>query len=1128
MGFVPLQVISSFSLLQSTNQLDDLVKTAAGRGYQALALTDRDVMYGTVAFYQACLKYHIQPIIGLTVDLAGSIATDQVFPVVLLAKDQTGYQHLMAISSACQTRETEAPMTLAMIQGWLGHLEVILPAESELTYWLNQGDQANAEQLVNQLRPYVDENSLLAGVALTQPANYRQLLTKFAADQRLTVVALPEVRYLNPEDRFAVKVLNAIKDGTTISNLAEAQQQQGQYWLRPATVFEANYQELGLSAAAEQTVAVAAACQLQLNFQHPQLPHFKTPQQQPAGDYLREQCQIGLTRRLKLDGVENAAPYQERLNHELAVIDRMGFNDYFLIVWDVMRFTRQAKITTGPGRGSAAGALVAYVLGITDVDPLRYNLLFERFLNEERAQMPDIDLDIPDNRREEVLTYVHDKYGHDRVGQIITFGTLATKQAIRDVGRVFGLRSYELSEWSKTIPNVFHISLKEAYEQSQPLRNLIEDASVNRLLYETAVKLEGLPRHYSTHAAGVVLSDQPLTQIVPVQNGSETMLMTQYTKDYVEQVGLLKMDFLGLRNLSIMASALKLVQRQTGKPLPITQINLDDPATLALFQRGDTNGVFQFESAGIKNVLRRLKPDSFELIAAVNALYRPGPMENIDHFIKRRFGQEPVSYPDESVKPILQSTYGIIVYQEQVMQVASVMGGFTLGQADLLRRAMSKKKKQTMDEMQKRFITGAQAKGYSTDVATATFAYIDRFANYGFNRSHAVAYSKLAVELAYLKTHYPAAFFTSLLNSVLNNSAKTKLYLMEAKRHQVQILPPDINASGAYFRLEQNQIRFGLASVKGMRRDFLKAILTERQENGPFKSLHQFLVRLDLKWLKQDLIEGLVYAGAFDHFGHNRAELIASLPEFLSSVELSGNSVDLFEALAPKIQSLPDYTLSERLEKENEYLGAYLSGHPVEQYQALGQQRGVTPIGDLGVDQQLTLLVYVTKVRTIRTKRGDQMAFLTGSDLTGEVSITVFPNLYRRVATWLAKEQVILVSGKTETNRGSIQVVAQTLTDAATIKVAPNRPKTVTATQLPSVPRWYLRLDAARDNPATMTQLMTFLQQTAGQTPVILFRVSDDSKRVLATNYWLQPDSNLIGPLEKILGEHNVILQLKI
>lgn len=570
----------------------------------------------------------------------------------------------------------------------------------------------------------------------------------------------------------------------------------------------------------------------------------------------------------------------------------MGFDDYFLIIWDVIRHAHETGVTTGPGRGSAAGSLVAYVLNITDVDPLEYDLLFERFLNEERAQMPDIDLDIPDNRREEILEYVHQKYGHQKVAQIITFGTLAAKQAIRDVGRVFGLSTTELAEWSRAIPSVLHVSLKEALNQSQKLKNLISDSEVNKTLFETASKLEGLPRHYSTHAAGIVLSDEPLVDLVPLQSGSETMMMTQYAKDIVERVGLLKMDFLGLRNLGIMADALQTIKRQGYPAFNVQNVDLSDSATLAAFAKGDTNGVFQFESNGIKGVLKRLKPDSFELVAAVNALYRPGPMDNIDNFIKRKNGQEPVTYPDDSLKPILANTYGIIVYQEQVMQVASKMAGFSLGEADLLRRAMSKKKKATMDAMKEKFMAGAAKLGYSSAVAEKTFDYIDRFANYGFNRSHAVAYSKMAFEMAYLKVHYQTAFYAALLNSVMNNPAKTKVYLMEAKQHEVQVVSPDINQSSAYYQAKDDQIRFGLASIKGVRRDFLRDLLEERREKGRFNSFYEFLMRIGSKWQKQELIENLIYAGVFDSLGANRAELINALPEFLSSVELSGEALN--------------------------------------------------------------------------------------------------------------------------------------------------------------------------------------------------------------------------------------------
>ncbi|MDW5473201.1 DNA polymerase III subunit alpha [Limosilactobacillus reuteri] len=449
--------------------------------------------------------------------------------------------------------------------------------------------------------------------------------------------------------------------------------------------------------------------------------------------------------------------YQERLAMELKVIHEMGFDDYFLIVWDVMNFAHQQKITTDPGRGSAAGSLVAYALAITEVDPLQYDLLFERFLNPERAQMPDIDLDIPDNRRDEVLQYVHQKYGHQRVAQIITFGTLAAKQVVRDVSRVFNLPRYDMQRLIDALPHGLHVTLKDALKESQQLKNLLDDNPKFRLLIQVAQQLEGLPRHYSIHAAGIVLSEQPLHEIVPLQDGSDGLLMTQFAKDTVEALGLLKMDFLGLKNLSIMDNILQMI-RQEDPNFDLQKINFNDPLTLQLFQRGKTEGIFQFESSGIRNVLVNLHPTNFEDIVAVNALYRPGPMENISHFTARKAGKEKITYPAPSLEKILGPTYGILVYQEQVMQLASVMAGFTLGEADLLRRAMSKKKKATMEDMRTKFIAGATEHGYSAQVAHQVFEYIDRFANYGFNRSHAVAYSMMAFEMAYLKVYYPAAF----------------------------------------------------------------------------------------------------------------------------------------------------------------------------------------------------------------------------------------------------------------------------------------------------------------------------------------------------------------------------------
>lgn len=1110
--FVPLQVLSTYSLLQSPNRIEALVQTAKQRGYTALALTDKNVMYGAVAFYNACQQAGIKPLLGLTLTAQGIVAQQATnLDWLVIARDFTGYQQLMQLSTAAQVGQ--GPVDLGQQAAKLTHVMVVAPLNSEVHQLLATGDTTGATRVLQRLQQLVGTDQVWLGISPTLSPERQDQLAQLSRQTQVALVAVEPVAYLNREDHFATAVLRAIAAGTTIDDPATAKQQAGQHWLRPAADQDQRFASPLLQQAAANTGRLADATQVTLKFQQPQLPHYPTPAGQTSQSYLQQLCTQGLARRLRELPDAPTQDYRQRLDRELGVIHRMGFDDYFLIVWDVMNYAHRAHIQTGPGRGSAAGSLVAYVLAITEVDPLRYHLLFERFLNEERAQMPDIDLDIPDDRRGDVLNYVHDKYGHTRVAQIITFGTLAAKAALRDVGRVLGVSPYEMSDWSAAIPNQLHVTLAEAYQQSQRLRNLVADSERNQLLFTTAQELEGLPRNYSTHAAGIVLSQGDLTQLVPLQPGSDELLMTQYPKNTVEAVGLLKMDFLGLRNLSILANALRLVKRQTGHSLDVNAIDLNDPATLKLFAQGETNGVFQFESAGIKRVLRQLQPDSFELVAAVNALYRPGPMENIDTFVKRKRGQEPITYPAAALQPILGPTYGILVYQEQVMQVASVMGGFTLGQADLLRRAMSKKKKATMDAMQRQFVSGAQRLGYPRDVAEQVFAYMDRFANYGFNRSHAVAYSKLAFQLAYLKAHYPGPFYAALLNSVINVPTKTKLYLTEAKRHGVTILPPDINQSTAYFNLAQHHaIIFGLSSIKGVRRDFLRDVLADRHAQGPYHDLHQFLERIEPKYRKEDLLDALVYAGAFDHFGYNRAELIAAIPEFLSSVELSGDNVELFAALAPKVKARPDLDLMTKLTKEEAVLGAYLSGHPVEQYRELAAKRHAQPISELATVNRVTLVAYITAIRTIRTKRGEPMAFLTVSDESGEVRVTVFPNTYRRAAEWLATDQVIVIRGKVERERG-LQVVA----DQVEMAPAPTR--------LPAGARWFIRVDAQHDDRQTAQALATFLTHHAGAVPVIVYQPQTDQKRVLPQRQWLADDSSLQALLEQLMGRGNVVLQ---
>lgn len=619
--------------------------------------------------------------------------------------------------------------------------------------------------------------------------------------------------------------------------------QAGSHYLDSAQSILERYHQFDLDEAINNTWKIAQKCNAEVVFQKPVLPKYHQDQFSTSEEYLHYLAQTGLQARFGQKDIP--AEYQKRLNYELRVINQMGFDDYFLIVWDVINYCHRTKITTGPGRGSACGSLVSYALRITEVDPIQYHLLFERFLNPARHEMPDIDLDIPDVQRNMVIKYMYQKYGMDHAAQILTFGTMAAKQVLRDVGRAFGLTMPEVDKWTHAVPHSKNkIDLKQVYQESRDLRLLVDATPENKLLFKTAVELEGLPRHYSIHAAGLVISDDSIAGISGLQAGPLGIPVTQQTKKYVESLGLLKIDFLGLRNLTVLGNVLALIQRQGVKLDPNT-IPLNDPQTLKLFQQGKTDAIFQFESNGIRDVLRKLHPDNFEDLVAVNALYRPGPMQNIDLFIARKNGKAAVQYPDPSLKQILQPTYGILVYQEQVMQTAQRLAGFSLGEADILRRAMSKKKQDVIEQERDKFIAGTVKNGHSKEVGERVYHYIEQFANYGFNRSHAVAYTKIAFWLAYLKVHYPAAFYTAMLNSA--TSAKAQGYIMQAQEVGVRILPPDINHSQLNYTLRDGKILVGLKAIKGLRIDFAKEIAANTKT---YKSFNDFLRKLMLSFCK--------------------------------------------------------------------------------------------------------------------------------------------------------------------------------------------------------------------------------------------------------------------------------------
>lgn len=1109
MDFTPLDVKSSYSLLKSPTRISDLVTTAKERGYKALALTDENVLYGAVEFYNAAKKAGIKPIFGLRLVVALNETDGTKLDLVFLAKNQRGYQHLMDLSTLQQTRkDKKAPLTVAQISPLLNELFIIIPPQSTVFSVL-----AQPTSILTELANLGDDDSVLLGVNSRLDDVQIDTLQQLSKQLSLPLVGTSPVDYLNANDLFASRVLQAIDAGVELKDPTIEAERRGQHYLHSKEQVIQDYKAKGLSAAAQKTVEVATLCNVELQFRAPVLPHFKNQAGISSQQYLRSLCIQGLKKRRVAPG-KTIQQYQERLAMELKIIHEMGFDDYFLIVWDVINFAHQQKITTDPGRGSAAGSLVAYALAITEVDPLQYDLLFERFLNPERAQMPDIDLDIPDNRRDEVLQYVHQKYGHQRVAQIITFGTLAAKQVVRDVSRVFNLPRYDMQRLIDALPHGLHVTLKDALNESQQLKNLLDDNPKFRLLIQVAQQLEGLPRHYSIHAAGIVLSEQPLHEVVPLQDGSDGLLMTQFAKDTVEALGLLKMDFLGLKNLSIMDNTLQMI-RQEDPAFDLQKINFNDPLTLQLFQRGKTEGIFQFESSGIRNVLVNLHPTNFEDIVAVNALYRPGPMENIPHFTARKAGKEKIAYPAPSLEKILGPTYGILVYQEQVMQLASVMAGFTLGEADLLRRAMSKKKKATMEDMRTKFIAGATEHGYSAQVAHQVFEYIDRFANYGFNHSHAVAYSMMAFEMAYLKVHYPAAFFTALMNAE-TNIEKLKRHVGDAKQFGVKISGPRINISESSFLLHDGTVYFGFSAIKGVRRDFVAAILEERQENGKFTDLRNFITRIPERWQKQELIEPLIYSGAFDNMGYNRAEMIDALPKLISGIELFAGFANFDDpTLQTAIDQRNEFPLLTRLTKENEYLGVYLSGHPVTQYYQLGQQLHATKIADLYPNSEATIIVLTNHVKTIYTKREHrEMAFVNGTDETGAVDITVFPKQYQQFKEQLETNKILIVRGRVEYREGrGLQLVANQLQDVK--KVQQERPSQ----------RWVLRILPSLDTEMVHRELNNIFNEYHGSIPVLLFYPANDKKILLDQKRWLKNSQKAKEALVAVLGQENVVLQ---
>lgn len=1020
MGAVSLQNLSSFTLLESPTKVKDLAENAKKKGYSALALTDVNITYGLVNFYKAAKEAGIKPLLGMQLRINGLVDQANKYDLIVIAKDDQGYKNILRLSSAVnlltENGEKENVLELEELKKYLGHLVIITPSNIHSELKMLQAN--NPKMGANYIRTLKDSvptsSSIYLGVYADQgQQEYINYLRSLATQFELLLTAVEDGQYLNRNEQFLRRTLQAIKSNTHLENVEQLAKQAGSHYLKNSEELQVNYRKFGIEDALENAEKIGQICSAQITFQDPQLPKFKQNKFPTSKEYLHSLAQNGLAKRFKGRIPEK---YQARLDYELKVINEMGFDDYFLIVWDVMNFAHSVHITTGPGRGSAAGSLVSYALRITEVDPLEYNLLFERFLNPARQQMPDIDLDIPDNRRDEVIKYMFEKYGMNHAAQILTFGTLAAKQVLKDVCRVFGLNKVETYRWLDAIPHAKgKITLAEAYQKSKELQLLVNTNAFSKILFATAEHLENLPRHYSIHAAGLVITDDSLAEIVGLQAGPLGIPVTQQTKLNVESLGLLKIDFLGLRNLTILGNIISALKLE-GVEIDPNQIPLNDQETLALFQRGDTDAVFQFESDGIKCVLEQLHPDSFEDIVAVNALYRPGPMNNIGHFINRKHGKEKVQYPDPSLKKILGPTYGVLVYQEQVMQTAQVLAGFSLGEADLLRRAMSKKNADVIQKEREKFIQGAVKLGRRKEIAEQVYDYIAQFANYGFNRSHAVAYSKIAFWLAYFKVHYPGAFYLSLLNSNIGNRNKIAQYLMQAQEAGIKALPPDIENSKADFSLENGKILVGLKAVRGLRSDLLKQILEIKR---PIKSMTDFLWKIDNNLLSADAIANLIKAGAFDRLAPNRNELLKINKDLVESVKMAGSNLSLFETLEPKIEEEKMPTAAEKSAMEVEAMGFSTGINPIIAVQKYARKYNAKRLQAFENNEQGIAVGKLMKIKQITTKKGDNMAFAVFSDSSGDKDFTIFPQVWEKVGENLKIGEIYLLQVKTQSDRFS-------------------------------------------------------------------------------------------------------------
>jgi DNA polymerase-3 subunit alpha len=971
--YIPLFNKSNYTLLSSLLKISDIVDYAKNNNISSIALTDTN-MFGTMEFIKKCEKENIKPLIGLTVLL-------EEYYLVLIAKDYSGYKSLIKLS----TIQNERKVVIEDLEKYNNQVITIIP-------YIYKDLYSNLKNI------YTD---LYLGYQNKTEEKEALIITN-------NVVFFRESLYLNKDDEDILPYLYRIRDGKTIS-------EDYVYEVSSHELNIKNILDLSDNVGLLNSLKIADSCNVEFPKAKNLLPIYDcdNPKQ-----YLYELCCYGLNKRLNSNVSDK---YKERLIYELKVINDMGFANYFLVVYDYIKFAKKNNILVGPGRGSAAGSLVAYSLGITDIDPIKYDLLFERFLNPERKTMPDIDTDFPDNKRNLVIDYVKEKYGEKRVSGIITFGTMSAKQVIRDVSRVLNIPLYKVDSLCKFIPNTSKEKLIDIYNNNQTFRTRIDSDTLLTNMFKIALKLEGFPRHTSSHAAGIVMSQVDLDEVLPLTK-ADNLYLTSYSMEYLEELGLLKMDFLVLKNLTLIDNILNDIKNIENVEINFSKIPLDDSETLKLFETANTCGIFQFESAGMRNFLRKLKPNTFEDIFAAIALFRPGAAINIDSYIRRKEKTEKVTYLDPSLEEITKNTYGILIYQEQIMQVASAYAGYSLGEADILRRAMSKKKVDLLKKEEDKFIKKSMENNHPYEQAKKLFDLILNFAGYGFNKSHSVVYSIIAYKMAYLKCHYKTIFFANLLTNVIGSESKTNEYIMEAKANKIEVEKPTINESDTKYIVKDNKIIYPISNIKS-----IGVVVSEQINNakkdGPFIDVYDCFSRLYISGIGKKTLETLIYADVFTEFKYNRATLIHNLDSLFNYAELT-KDIDPSLVMKPELDIQKEFESAYLLEKEKEVFGFYLSKHPTTMYKKDNPYCLNLNVVANYFNKKIDTLILVEKIKVIDTKKGDKMAFITGSDETASLEFTLFPKVFS-IYPNIQKGDLLKVRGNVEKRLNETQIIVE-------------------------------------------------------------------------------------------------------